>query len=241
MIVLSLRQIQKIFHRGEESVIALSNVSFDVEKGAFVAITGTSGSGKSTLLHILGLLDTPTSGQYILDGEDVSSISDAKRTYFRNQKIGFIFQNFYLLPRHSALENVALPLFYSEPTIARKEIFRRARQKLGDVGLANRMDHLPNQLSGGQRQRVAIARALINDPAILLADEPTGNLDSNTSEEIISLFFELNKTKTPTANASDNPGSTIVLVTHDQELASRIPQRIQLKDGSLVEAANYHG
>jgi putative ABC transport system ATP-binding protein len=220
--VLSLSNISKVFKRGDEEVRALSDISFLVENKEFISITGSSGSGKSTLLYLLGLLDSPTSGNYLLDGINVSTLDDKARTIVRNKKIGFIFQSFFLLPRYSAIENVALPLQYSTDALSKKEIFERAKEKLVEVGLENRMYHLPNQLSGGQRQRVAIARALINEPTILLADEPTGNLDSKTGEDILNLFFELN-----------SHGSTIMLVTHDTAIANRTGRIIQLRDGRI--------
>jgi ABC-type lipoprotein export system ATPase subunit len=220
--VLSLSNISKVFKRGDEEVQALADISFLVESKEFISITGSSGSGKSTLLYLLGLLDSPTSGDYLLDGTNVSILDDKARTNVRNKKIGFIFQSFFLLPRYTAMENVALPLQYSTEALSKKEISERAKEKLIEVGLENRMHHLPNQLSGGQRQRVAIARALINEPTILLADEPTGNLDSKTGEDILNLFFELN------AN-----GSTIILVTHDASIAKRTGRIIELRDGRI--------
>lgn len=221
--VLSLTGISKVFTRGDEAVRALSDITFSVEPGEFISITGTSGSGKSTLLYLLGLLDAPTSGTYLLDSLDVSTLNDAERTKVRNKKIGFIFQSFFLLPRYNALENVALPLMYSAEALSKKEIHDRAKAQLVEVGLEDRMYHLPNQLSGGQRQRVAIARALVNTPAILLADEPTGNLDSKTSEEIIKLFFKLH-----------DKGATILLVTHDAAIAALARRQIVLRDGRIV-------
>jgi putative ABC transport system ATP-binding protein len=221
--VLSLTGISKVFTRGDEAVRALSDITFSVEPGEFISITGTSGSGKSTLLYLLGLLDAPTSGTYLLDSLDVSILNDAERTRVRNKKIGFIFQSFFLLPRYNALENVALPLMYSAEALSKKEIQDRAKAQLVEVGLEDRMYHLPNQLSGGQRQRVAIARALVNSPAILLADEPTGNLDSKTSEEIIKLFFKLH-----------DKGATILLVTHDAAIAALAHRQIILRDGRVV-------
>jgi putative ABC transport system ATP-binding protein len=221
--VLSLTGISKVFTRGDEAVRALSDITFSVEPGEFISITGTSGSGKSTLLYLLGLLDAPTSGTYLLDSLDVSTLNDAERTKVRNKKIGFIFQSFFLLPRYNALENVALPLMYSAEALSKKEIHDRAKAQLVEVGLEDRMYHLPNQLSGGQRQRVAIARALVNTPAILLADEPTGNLDSKTSEEIIKLFFKLH-----------DKGATILLVTHDAAIAALARRQIVLRDGRIA-------
>ena len=221
--VLRLENVSKIFKRGDEEVTALKNISFEVKEGSFFSITGTSGSGKSTLLHLLGLLDTPTAGKYYLDGEDVSTLDDKARTHVRNQKIGFIFQSFYLLSRYTALENVCMPLLYASSPVSKKQMESIAQERLHAVGLSDRMNHFPNQLSGGQRQRVAIARALVNNPALLLADEPTGNLDSKTGEDILSLFQTLH-----------DGGATILLVTHDQLIASRTQKIISLIDGEIV-------
>ena len=206
---------------GGEVVRALDGVSFDIHQGEWVAIVGQSGSGKSTLMNLLGCLDTPTSGSYRLNGADVETLSDDALADLRNKEIGFVFQTFQLLPRASALANVELPLVYRG--VARRERKAMAEQALRAVGLANRMHHRPNELSGGQRQRVAIARALVGQPSILLADEPTGNLDSQTGEEIVRLFGELHQR-----------GHTIILVTHEPKLAARCPRAIRLMDGRIL-------
>lgn len=214
--------INKTYEIGKITIPALRDISIIIEKNEYVSLVGPSGSGKSTLMNILGCLDTPTSGTYILEGESVSDLSDNELAAIRNKKIGFIFQTFNLIPRMSALENVALPLVYSGiRKDARTEI---ASQVLDSVGLGDRMNHKPNELSGGQRQRVAVARALVNDPAIILADEPTGNLDSKTSFEIMDLFESLNE-----------KGNTIIIVTHEPDIAERTRRIIRLRDG-YVEA-----
>ncbi|MGC4001489.1 MAG: ABC transporter ATP-binding protein [Anaeromyxobacter sp.] len=206
---------------GGETVRALDGVSFRIERGEWVAIIGQSGSGKSTLMNLLGCLDTPSAGVYRLNGSDVEGLSDDALADLRNKEIGFVFQTFQLLPRATALQNVELPLVYRG--MSRRERRARAEEALRAVGLAHRMTHRPNELSGGQRQRVAIARALVGDPSILLADEPTGNLDSATGEEIIRLFGELHAR-----------GHTIILVTHEPKLAARCPRAIRLSDGQVV-------
>jgi putative ABC transport system ATP-binding protein len=206
---------------GGETVRALDGVSFAIERGEFVAIVGQSGSGKSTLMNLIGCLDTPTSGTYRLNGADVQGLEDDQLADLRNKEIGFVFQTFQLLPRASALANVELPLVYRG--LSRRERRARAEAALASVGLANRMHHRPNELSGGQRQRVAVARALVGEPSILLADEPTGNLDTATGEEIIRLFEELH-----------DRGHTIILVTHEPKLAARCPRAIRLSDGRVV-------
>ncbi|HYV45958.1 MAG TPA: ABC transporter ATP-binding protein [Myxococcaceae bacterium] len=219
--LISLQDITRHFHVGGETVKALQGVSFEVEKGEWVAIIGQSGSGKSTLMNVLGCLDTPTSGRYTLNGHHVQSLDDDALAKIRNQEIGFIFQTFQLLPRETALSNVELPLVYRG--MRPRERRERAKRALDQVQLSNRTHHRPNELSGGQRQRVAIARALVTEPSLLLADEPTGNLDSATGEEIIRLFEQLHKA-----------GHSICLVTHEPKLAARCPRAIRLSDGLIV-------
>jgi putative ABC transport system ATP-binding protein len=213
--------IRRYYTVGTEVVHALNGVSFEITKGEWVAIIGQSGSGKSTLMNVLGCLDTPTSGRYWLNGKDVSGMVDNELADIRNREIGFIFQTFQLLPRETALGNVELPLIYRG--LRAKERRERARSALDQVGLANRVTHRPNELSGGQRQRVAIARALVTEPSLLLADEPTGNLDSTTGQEIIGLFEQLHRA-----------GHTICLVTHEPTLAARCPRAIRISDGIIV-------
>lgn len=212
--------LRKVYSMGDQEVHALAGVSFSIKPGEMVAIVGSSGSGKSTLMNILGCLDKPTSGQYFLDGEDVSKLSSNKLANIRNKKIGFVFQSFNLLSRMSALENVEVPLLYSGMHNAKNE----AMKALDRVGLGTRFHHEPNQLSGGQRQRVAIARALVTNPTIILADEPTGNLDSKTSVEIMALFHELN-----------DQGVTLIIVTHEPDIAQFCKRSIQVRDGKIVE------
>ncbi len=219
--LINLMNITRFYQVGTEEVRALRGVSFAVNRGEWVAIVGQSGSGKSTLMNVIGCLDTPTSGHYQLNGRDVSRLPDDELADIRNQEIGFIFQTFQLLPRDTALANVELPLVYRG--LSAKERHARARQALEKVQLADRMKHRPNELSGGQRQRVAIARALVTEPSLLLADEPTGNLDSATGEEIIRLFEQLHRA-----------GHTICLVTHEPKLAARCPRAIRLRDGEIV-------
>lgn len=216
-----LSNIKKIYNVGDSTVAALDGLDLHIVKGQFAAIMGPSGSGKSTLMNILGCLDRPTIGSYILDGEEVAQLSDDDLATTRNKKIGFVFQNFNLLSRISALENVALPLVYAG--IDKKTRIERASSLLASVGLENRKDHLPNELSGGQRQRVAIARALVNDPKIIMADEPTGNLDTKSSIEIMGLFGELHK-----------EGKTIILVTHEPDIAQYAERQLMVRDGKLV-------
>ena len=219
--LISVENLTRYYTVGEEEVRALDGVSFDVRRGEWVAVVGQSGSGKSTLMNLIGALDTASSGSYRINGHDVEKMTDDELADLRNNEIGFVFQTFQLLSRSTALANVELPLVYRG--IPRKERKEKAVQALEAVGLANRMHHRPNELSGGQRQRVAIARALVGNPSLLLADEPTGNLDSATGEEIIRLFGELNQR-----------GHTILLVTHEPRLAARCPRAIRLSDGKIV-------
>jgi putative ABC transport system ATP-binding protein len=219
--ILAIDQLKREFRMGSETVRALKGVSFEVNAGEFVTIMGSSGSGKTTLLNIVGCLDKPTSGTYILDGVDVRNLSRNELARLRNHKIGFVFQAYNLLPRTTALENVELPLLYNS-SISAKERREKAIRALEAVKLAERLDHTPNQLSGGQQQRVAIARALVNDPVMILADEATGNLDSRTSYEIMALMQELNQA-----------GKTIVFVTHEPDIASFSSRTIMLKDGKV--------
>lgn len=218
--LIEMRQITKIYKMGSESVEALKAIDLSVGANEFVALMGPSGSGKSTLMNIIGCLDSPTSGVYMLNGVDVSSMEDADLANVRNHKIGFIFQTFNLMPRISALENVALPLIYAG--MDKKTRIEKAMRVIDSVGLADRMHHRPNELSGGQRQRVAIARALVNDPAIILADEPTGNLDSKTSEEIMNILTEIHRL-----------GNTIILVTHEADIAEYAKRLVKLRDGRI--------
>ena len=220
--VIILENIHKHYQVGKQKVKALQTVTIDVEENEYVAIMGASGSGKSTLMNIVGCLDTPTGGNYVLNGYDVNGLSDNELAEIRNKEIGFIFQTFNLLPRSSALDNVILPLIYAG--YSKSERIEKAKQTLVSVGLGDRMDHNPNELSGGQRQRVAIARALVNSPSILLADEPTGNLDSKTSVDIMRLLEQIHQN-----------GNTIILVTHENDIAEHAKRIIRLKDG-LVES-----
>ncbi len=219
--LIRLIDIHRTYKGGGEEVHALRGVSLDVHKGQWVAIVGQSGSGKSTLMNVLGCLDTPTQGRYVLNGHDVSQMTDDDQADIRNQEIGFVFQTFQLLPRETALANVELPLVYRG--LSRRKRRARAIEALEQVGLADRMKHRPNELSGGQRQRVAIARALVGHPSLLLADEPTGNLDSATGEEIVRLFRQLHEA-----------GHTIILVTHEPKLAARCPRAVRITDGRIV-------
>ena len=225
MAVISVRDVTKRYVMGDVEVHALRGVSIDIDAGEFVSVIGPSGSGKSTFMHILGCLDRPTSGRYALDGDDVSQLSRDELAAVRNKKIGFVFQGFNLLARTSALDNVELPLLYGGNGMRASVRHPRARNMLTTVGLGDRMDHYPNQLSGGQQQRVAIARALINDPAILLADEPTGNLDSQTSIEVMDLFQRLNTER----------GITVVLITHEHDIAEYGSRIIWFRDGNVIE------
>lgn len=221
--VVRLEEIYKTYSNGEVQVHAVRGVSLDIHKGEFVAIMGSSGSGKSTLMNVLGCLDRPTRGRYLLDGVDTSHLERNERADLRNQKLGFVFQGFNLLARTTALENVELPMLYSPKRVPASEMRKRALAALEIVGLEERADHLPNQLSGGQQQRVAIARALVNQPQILLADEPTGNLDSKTSIEVMGVFQRLNE-----------QGITIVMVTHELDIAHYCKRNLIVRDGKVV-------
>ena len=218
--VINIKDIKKIYKVGNQEVRALDGVDLHIGRNEYVAIMGPSGSGTSTMMNILGCLDSPSSGQYILNGTDVSSMADSQLAEVRNKEIGFIFQSFNLLPRYSALENVALPLIYSGDTRTERE--RRAEEALESVDLTDRMHHKPNELSGGQRQRVAVARALVNNPSMILADEPTGNLDTKTSVDIMKLFAKIH-----------NKGNTIIVVTHEEDIARHAHRIIRLRDGKI--------
>ena len=218
--IIQTRSLVKTYRLGDSRVLALDGIDLQVEEGEIVAISGSSGSGKSTLMHILGCLDRPDSGTYILAGEDVSTLLPNRLAEIRNHKIGFVFQNFNLLPRLNALENVELPLLYAGASEAKD----RAEEALRIVGLEDRMHHEPAQLSGGQRQRVAIARAIVTDPAIVLADEPTGNIDTKTGEEIMAIFTQLN-----------TQGRTFIIVTHDSEIANHCQRQIHMRDGRIIK------
>lgn len=218
--LIEIRNIIRDFPLGQEIVHVLKGIDLDIDKGEYVAFMGPSGSGKSTLMNLLGCLDTPTAGSYVLNGRDVSQMSDDELADVRNNEIGFVFQTFNLLPRTTALDNVALPMVYAGASKSKRNA--RAEEVLTDVGLADRMDHKPNQLSGGQRQRVAVGRALVNKPSIILADEPTGNLDSKTGVEIMGLF-----------DAIHAAGNTVILVTHEEEIAEHAHRVIRLRDGII--------
>jgi putative ABC transport system ATP-binding protein len=219
--LISIKHLRKVYRMGEVEVRALDGVDLEVEAGEYLAIMGPSGSGKSTLMNLIGCLDTPTSGEYILNNQRVSDLDDSELAAIRNHEIGFVFQTFNLLSRASAMANVELPLIYAR--VSARERHQRARDALDKVGLGDRAKHQPNELSGGQRQRVAVARALINDPSILLADEPTGNLDSRTSAEIMELFNQLNAA-----------GNTLIVVTHEEEIAAHARRVIRLLDGRIL-------
>jgi len=220
--LIKITDIKRNFVLGNEIVYVLKGINLEINKGEYVALMGPSGSGKSTLMNLLGCLDTPTSGHYVLNGKDVSQMKDDELAGIRNKEIGFVFQTFNLLPRTTALDNVALPMIYAG--YSKSERTKRAEEVLNQVNLADRMDHQPNQLSGGQRQRVAIARALVNKPSIILADEPTGNLDSKTSVEIMKLFGDIHAL-----------GNTVILVTHEEDIAAYAHRVIRLRDG-LIES-----
>ncbi len=222
--VVSLKDVRKSYHMGSEDLLVLKGIDLDIKRGEFISIMGPSGSGKSTLMNLIGLLDRPDSGQLFINGNDIGKLNDVELSHLRGKEIGFIFQTFNLVSRLSALKNVELPMIFQEQTKAYRAGV--AKKYLEEVGLGDRIAHRPNELSGGQRQRVAIARALVNDPAILLADEPTGNLDARTGEEIMRLFVQLN-----------NNGRTIVMVTHNPEVAEFSQRIIRLKDGQIVEVS----
>ncbi len=219
--IISIKDLKKTYIMGAEKVHALKSITLDIKKNEYVALMGPSGSGKSTLMNLLGCLDTPTAGEYVLNNENVSTLDDGELAEVRNKEIGFVFQTFNLLPRLSSLENVALPLVYAG--VSKSARLDKAEETLTNVGLGDRVEHKPNELSGGQRQRVAIARALVNDPAIILADEPTGNLDTKTSIEIMEIFEKLH-----------NAGNTIIVVTHEPDIAAHAHRIIRLRDG-LIE------
>jgi putative ABC transport system ATP-binding protein len=221
-VLIEIRNLVKTYQMGDTAVRALDGVDLDLDRGEYVAIMGPSGSGKSTLMNLIGCLDTPTSGSYRLNNQAVSDLNDDELARIRNKEVGFVFQTFNLLSRTSALENVEVPLVYAG--VSRKERHRKAKEMLEAVGLADRMHHQPNELSGGQRQRVAVARALVNGPSILLADEPTGNLDSKTGTEIMDLIDKLNKA-----------GNTIVLVSHEEDIAAHARRVVRLRDGKVIE------
>jgi putative ABC transport system ATP-binding protein len=224
--VIQLRAITRDFKLGGHTVRVLKGIDLDIKRGEYVALMGPSGSGKSTLMNLLGCLDTPTSGSYVLADRDVSRMGEQELAEVRNQEIGFVFQTFNLIPRQTALDNVALPLVYAG--IGKEERLERAAEVLRSVGLGDRMHHQPNQLSGGQRQRVAIARALVNKPSLILADEPTGNLDSTTSDEILKLFDEIHAA-----------GNTLVVVTHEEDVARHAKRVIRLRDGIIADAGSH--
>ncbi len=233
MALIEVSHLTKTFTRGEEQIAALKDLSISIDAGELVAITGPSGSGKSTLMYILGLLDRPTSGSYRLNGKETAELSDDERSKLRNQMLGFIFQSFHLLPRATALRNVAMPLVYSasyDQALTDREMNARAEEALARVGLKDRMQHRPNELSGGQRQRVAIARALVNRPRILFADEPTGNLDTRTGKEILALFEALHQ-----------DGVTVILVTHDPSVAAIAGRQVRVVDGAIESTIQTNG
>ena len=226
--MIELRNITKVYYLGEIDLPVLKGISLSIEDGEFVSLTGASGSGKSTLMNILGCLDHPSGGEYLLDGRDVAGLNADERARLRNARIGFVFQNFNLLPRTSAIENVMMPAYYRHPVQKTAQIRERALQLIRLVGLEERMHHTPAQLSGGQQQRVAIARSLINSPGILLADEPTGNLDSTTSVEVMNMFRALNRQQ----------GITVIIVTHDPKTAAFTDRAINMSDGLIMEGVS---
>lgn len=226
--MIELKNITKVYHVGEIDLPVLKGISLRIGDGEFVSLTGASGSGKSTLMNILGCLDHPSGGEYWIDGKNVAGLNADQRARLRNQRIGFVFQNFNLLPRTSALENVMMPAYYNHPARSTAEIRKRALELIEMVGLTERMHHSPAQLSGGQQQRVAIARSLINNPGILLADEPTGNLDSTTSVEVMNMFRDLNRQK----------GLTVIIVTHDRKTAAFTDRAINMCDGLILEGVS---
>lgn len=226
--MITLTDITKVYHVGELDLEVLKGISLHIAEGEFVSLTGASGSGKSTLMNILGCLDRPTSGQCVIDGYNTERSNSDERAMLRNKLIGFVFQNFNLLARNSALDNVMMPAYYKHPALTMKQMKDKAVALLTLVGLEDRMDHTPAQLSGGQQQRVAIARSLMNDPSILLADEPTGNLDSKTSKEVLEMFRNLNREQ----------GLTIIIVTHDPKIASFTDRAIQMADGLILEGVS---
>ncbi len=226
--MIELKNITKVYHLGEIDLPVLKGISLRIDDGEFVSLTGASGSGKSTLMNILGCLDHPSGGEYWIDGKNVAGLNANQRARLRNRRIGFVFQNFNLLPRTSALENVMMPAYYAHPARSSREIRKRALELIDLVGLTERMHHTPAQLSGGQQQRVAIARSLINSPGILLADEPTGNLDSTTSVEVMNMFRELNRQQ----------GITVIIVTHDPKTAAFTDRAINMCDGLILEGVS---
>lgn len=230
MELIRLDDVSKTYRMGDLQVPVLKNVSLSVKEGEYVALMGASGSGKSTLMNILGCLDRPSSGSYMLDNEEVADVPSNLRARIRNRMIGFVFQNFSLLPRMSAIDNVTMPLAYTATHLSNRQMRERGEEMLRRLGLEDRMHHAPSQLSGGQQQRVAIARAIVNHPPILLADEPTGNLDSRTSGEVLGIFKDLN----------EKDGITIIIVTHDEEIASHARRAIHIHDGQIVDGAFAH-
>jgi putative ABC transport system ATP-binding protein len=226
ILMIELRDVWRLYHMGEETINALAGINLEISQGEFVSIVGPSGSGKSTLLHIIGGLDSPTRGSIVVDGQDLSEASDKELSSYRNKKVGFVFQTFNLQPTYNALENVALPLVFAKVPLRKRN--QMAREALDTVGLSDRVRHKPGELSGGERQRVGMARALVNNPKILLADEPTGNLDSKASERIMELLTRLNKER----------GLTLVLVTHDLERAKNANRMLQMHDGKVTESAD---